>query len=548
MASSYSDLIRKTSIAPSSPLTQPISISPATGGVALDTSFSVDALRFSGELEPLRYTFKIIGSDGTETIIGGGALLSSTSTSAYLPAGTLTIAVDVTNGAGETSRVTTSIVVNDPVSSSTPSSINEFANNVSSTLLQDALDAGDNSGAVEIVKLLSDLLNSDSTDDDDSASKEERVTIRHNLLQTLNSSVSDGDVDPSSVADTLDSLTSHDLTNATAGVGLGLASSLITQLLNGGSNGGRATGSLTGVLSNVLGATSSCDAVNEIGRNARSLTGIGLTGSIAGEDPISYAGDNLGVAGQRTFPGGTGLLGLPLRLGGTSIELGQEATDTDEDYADLHVVQYSSSSSDGSSSLASQCFGLNVSSSNDTLDVDVVLSPITDITLVNDNGTEIEVANLTEPILFNLPLSQAFSVITDYATRLCPRRATCSYYDPVNQIWSSEGCSLVTVSVSDDDGVSGVAKCQCNHMTEFAVLARDATSCSQTTAAERAVYGIFAIFYTLTAIAGGLQISRIVWYTKSKFKFDLMAAEHVCVIIIALFRAVTGFMRSGREI
>jgi uncharacterized membrane protein len=62
--------------------------------------------------------------------------------------------------------------------------------------------------------------------------------------------------------------------------------------------------------------------------------------------------------------------------------------------------------------------------------------------------------------------------------------------------------------------------------------------------AERAVDGVFALFYFMVLLSSVTQLGRIVFYTRRKFKLDLMASEHICVAIISLFRCVTLLLRA----
>jgi hypothetical protein len=44
---------------------------------------------------------------------------------------------------------------------------------------------------------------------------------------------------------------------------------------------------------------------------------------------------------------------------------------------------------------------------------------------------------------------------------------------------------------------------------------------------EKYVYGIYSILYLVVALVALLQISRLVWYTKRKCQFDLMAGMYL---------------------
>jgi hypothetical protein len=85
--------------------------------------------------------------------------------------------------------------------------------------------------------------------------------------------------------------------------------------------------------------------------------------------------------------------------------------------------------------------------------------------------------------------------------------------------------------------------CSCNHLTEFAVLAREA-ECGVEYSDEEKVYSAFAIIYAVIIVLSLIQLLRIIWFTRRKCKLDLLSAEHICVLVVAIFRAIILFIRS----
>lgn len=175
-----------------------------------------------------------------------------------------------------------------------------------------------------------------------------------------------------------------------------------------------------------------------------------------------------------------------------------------------------------------------------------IMSSVTDITVYDASGVERAVRGLpaeSAPISFGIEVPSAPATVGDPNPVYCARRGTCSYYDRSSNKWSSEGCRTVSMSASTSGSNVGgsTIRCECTHLTEFAILARDATSCKGLRYAhalitvhrvpqfrvsmcrcvsdtERAVYGVFGLFYFFLMIAAGIQLGRIGWYLKKKFK------------------------------
>lgn len=122
--------------------------------------------------------------------------------------------------------------------------------------------------------------------------------------------------------------------------------------------------------------------------------------------------------------------------------------------------------------------------SSTDLPVDIPLSPITSIEVHDSNGTMVNVKNLTQPILFNPIIPQLIDTIESFASsQSCARAAVCSWFDHSTNEWSSDGCTTISVTAASTSGSgsgSGVGSsvaCSCNHLTEFAILARDVGTC-----------------------------------------------------------------------
>jgi hypothetical protein len=227
---------------------------------------------------------------------------------------------------------------------------------------------------------------------------------------------------------------------------------------------------------------------------------------------------------------------------------------------DVHVIQYTPSSNvlycyaTNTTSSASISSIVDLSSSNNstntgntgvTVPIDVPITPITSIDIYDNNGTLVNVKNLSEPITISSVIPSAISTLLSFGSTKCSTtpQPICSWFDHTTNQWSTSGCTTVSVTSSTDGSGSSTVQCSCNHLTEFAVLARE-SMCGITYADEEKVYSAFTILYLIIMIASLVQLSRVIIYTGKKCKLDLLAAEHVCVFIIALFRAVVLFIRS----
>jgi hypothetical protein len=296
---------------------------------------------------------------------------------------------------------------------------------------------------------------------------------------------------------------------------------------------------------------------------------LSLAGAIGGESSPTISSSAVSISGSRTVAGG--VQPTILVVGGSGVTISPEATNddsdsdsdgddsssdsdntvisssSDENGADVHVISLQPSAnvlpcynSSSSSSLSSSN---NSSTTNGTLPVDVPLSPIISITVQNNNGSEVSVSNLSQPITISTIIPISITIIDLFAaatTQSCGARRsrvpTCSWFDHSTNQWSTEGCTTTSItaatSTNQMESTSGSGSgatevsCSCNHLTEFSILARDALSgCDIVYSDEQMVYGIFAIIYAVIAVTALIQISRVIYYTHKKCKFDLLAGN-----------------------
>eukprot|EP00808_Paulinella_micropora_P014345 g50292.t1 len=112
-------------------------------------------------------------------------------------------------------------------------------------------------------------------------------------------------------------------------------------------------------------------------------------------------------------------------------------------------------------------------------DVPEYAGPVVSVSLLDKDSEEIAVSNLTEPIMFWLPVDTSKIYLIDECSPSGMEEfkfPTCSYYDTAKEKWRSDGCVsdpiLQYSTPSQPEPVPGqmYLKCSCTHLTEFTVL------------------------------------------------------------------------------
>jgi hypothetical protein len=155
--------------------------------------------------------------------------------------------------------------------------------------------------------------------------------------------------------------------------------------------------------------------------------------------------------------------------------------------------------------------------------LDEPVSSLISADMFDCDGNVLSVEDLIVPISFLVPLSAnallapstitaACSAETSYLPNdgvvesqelLVEKKVECSYWDEETLTWSTDGCVVADANVTLDDGRRFV-RCECSHLTEFAILLReknsqDATACNL---APGGVFGsiVFVVFASLYAL------------------------------------------------
>jgi hypothetical protein len=113
-------------------------------------------------------------------------------------------------------------------------------------------------------------------------------------------------------------------------------------------------------------------------------------------------------------------------------------------------------------------------------------------------------------------------------------------WDPINRTYTEAGCTSQGISYSPRIN-STVMNCACHHLTEFAILEREASAiagpCGMALEGGQVDYLIFLILYSIVFTIASVQEGRIVWHGLFR-KYWLMSAEHLLIMGIAFFRAL----------
>jgi hypothetical protein len=201
--------------------------------------------------------------------------------------------------------------------------------------------------------------------------------------------------------------------------------------------------------------------------------------------------------------------------------------------------------------------------------IDEPVSSIVRADLVDCDGNVLDVNNLTEPISFFLPLNADALLAPSTVVATCSadtsylpnngavalqlitfeKEVECSYYDEDEGRWSSDGCVVADANVTMADGSKAV-RCECTHLTEFAILLRsknsqDTTSCNLSPSGVfgSIIFLVFAFFFSMLLLLGLRQTYLTVWAFGAKQKTMLVQHCLLCAIcILRIFVCVVYYM------
>jgi hypothetical protein len=194
--------------------------------------------------------------------------------------------------------------------------------------------------------------------------------------------------------------------------------------------------------------------------------------------------------------------------------------------------------------------------------LDQPASNIVEADIVDCAGNVIDVKNLVAPISFLIPLSDGANVAPSTLTQDCPvdsfylpnsgdiaskqvvveKEVECTFFDEETQQWSSDGCVVADDNVVQPDG-SRAVRCECTHLTEFAILLRskssnDVTECNL---APASVFGsiiflVFACLFLMLLLVGARQ-TCLTFYAFGT-EHGSMLVQHLLLCVVCTFRII----------
>ena len=94
------------------------------------------------------------------------------------------------------------------------------------------------------------------------------------------------------------------------------------------------------------------------------------------------------------------------------------------------------------------------------------------------------------------------------------------------------------------DGYRGV-HCECDHLTEFAILQYGNTSCENVTI-DATSYLVFAIIYALVLIFASSQLYNAYRFVSGSRKVQLLV--HLIIVTVCIFRIIVSVVRYTNDI
>jgi hypothetical protein len=258
--------------------------------------------------------------------------------------------------------------------------------------------------------------------------------------------------------------------------------------------------------------------------------------------------------------------------GGIQFDFPDESL-SDLECADIKIVEYATptavacrtdvaSASTTTTAPTNGEVGVSVDDTSGT-GLDRPASTIVEADIVDCAGNIIDVTNLTVPISFLVPLANNALLAPSTIVSVCvgdsfylpnggdvvaktvviEKEVECSFFDETTQQWSSDGCVVADNNVTQADG-SRAVRCECTHLTEFAILLReknrdDATSCNLNPASVfgSIVFLVFACLFSLLLAVAARQTYYTIW-AFGLYQQKTMLTQHTLVCLICIFRIV----------
>jgi hypothetical protein len=330
------------------------------------------------------------------------------------------------------------------------------------------------------------------------------------------------------------------------------------------------SGSLSSLVSSVDDTATGCDQFDSLTALVDATLGASSTGSVAGEATNGIVTDSIKASSTRVSGEASTAVASSSSSSSVQFDFPVESV-SGLACADIQIVEYvapqavACRANAASTSAATNNDGLStvLSTQLDTFGtgLDRPTSTIVEADIVDCDGNVIDVANLTEPISFLIPLVDDALLAPSTITTACPvsylpnegviasknivveKDVECSFFDESKQRWSSDGCVVTDNNVTQADG-SRAVRCECTHLTEFAILLRekgrdDATSCNISPASVfgSIIFLVFACLFSLLLALAARQTYLTIW-AYGLYEQKTMLTQHTLVCLICIFRIV----------
>jgi hypothetical protein len=296
----------------------------------------------------------------------------------------------------------------------------------------------------------------------------------------------------------------------------------------------------------------SCAQFDAVSGLVTDLVSTAGAGSVTGEQVAGIDTDEIKATTTRVD--GTGATAATT---GATFDLpaGAFANTATPQCANVQIVEFDSAT-------ARACRGGDADTAAVAAGIDVPVSNVVSADVYDCDGNLVSVRDLATPISFLIPfeaallaptlLEVACPAATDYLpsngivssqTQQVTTQAQCNYFDEDAQVWTDDGCVVADANVTLPSGKFGI-RCECTHLTEFAILLRsvnnlDVTACNNNPASVfgSIVFLIFACLYMLMLSFAARQ-TYFAWWAFSVDEQYTMKAQHTLLCVICIFRIV----------
>jgi hypothetical protein len=330
--------------------------------------------------------------------------------------------------------------------------------------------------------------------------------------------------------------------------------------------------SLSGALSSLVAPTGStvcdCSLFADVSALVEATLAASSAGSLAGETSAGIDTASFVASTTRVNGASSGSSATVTTLSSSSLQFDFPAESVaDLACADLHIVVYAAPAvacrSDASTAAAATAAsGGSASQDTSGSGLNQPASTIVEADIVDCAGNVVSIANLTVPVSFLVPLALNSNLEPSTITEACgadsaylpnggdvvskqvvvEKDVECTFFDEETQQWSSDGCVVAVDNVVQADG-SRAVRCECTHLTEFAILLRaknsqDATECNNAPASVfgSIVFLVFACLFSMLLVVGGRQTYLTVW--DFRWKQKSMLIQHALLCVVCAFRII----------